>query len=225
MSKCTLVCVQVCQQVLWSRGRYVVFNIKSLRHSFRCLQQHFLETSLLHLQAPELFESNWLIVVCMYTCICICTYVCMEQLFMQTEVGWSRVFSLADSLFICGVRWSHLRRSSTPTWTSTRSWRTCPSSPRPNWSLVPLCDPNSTPRRPGPTGQVGNSLSHLIRSFCSVPRQHRWPVGSSQPVPAKVWSPSGTLSWRRPPSPWRPSALGWERCWSMWRTLQDTEKR
>lgn len=47
-------------------------------------------------------------------------------------------------------------------WMSIQSWPTCPSSPRLNWSLVHLYDPNSTPRRPAPMGQV-----HTYTHICS----------------------------------------------------------
>lgn len=39
-------------------------------------------------------------------------------------------------------------------WTSTQSWPTCHSSPKPSSSLEHLCDPNSTPRRRVPMAQV-----------------------------------------------------------------------
>lgn len=45
------------------------------------------------------------------------------------------------------------------------------------------------------------------------------------PSSVKVSSLLVMLWWRRLCSPWRPSVQEWERCWFMWRTLQDTERR
>lgn len=87
-------------------------------------------------------------------------------------------------------------------WTNIQSWPTCPSSPKLNWSLAHLYDPNSTPRKLAPMGQVTHTSALRLQqgNKCSFIELSSW-ISSErgwfthlQPWTQKLWATPTTYS-------------------------------